>query len=57
MMERLNDDELTIITREIAKSGTLHLMSFMRVLKTHARISKMPIVLSVGTKGVSQVTY
>jgi len=44
-MERLSDDELTIIAREIAKSDTLHLMSFMRISKTHARTSKMPTVL------------
>jgi len=49
-MERLSDDELTIIDQEIAKCGTLHLMSFMRVSKTHVRISKMHTVLRAASR-------
>jgi len=41
----LSDNELTIIAWEISKGGTLHLMSFMRVSKTHAKISKMHTIL------------
>jgi len=46
-MEKLSDDELVIIAQEIARYGTQCLKSFMRTSKTHARVSKMHVVLRV----------
>jgi len=44
-MERLSDDELTIIATKIAGFGAQHVREFLLTSKNHARICKLPIVL------------